>query len=212
MLCKAKEICSCSRGLRCDGDVPLSSNVIHNQVKYRIFFGNFEQFKTGNSFVNTPELQILVFQQRFHILSLSVHLSMMLYLQIQFVIFKPLSYCFKETIWFEVKASLASRPMSRLISWYNNQVIKQKNFDKRLFSSTGLFMDWKLQTGIENSSTVAENWHMIYFFLFTFCLFSFAIAYFLLCFFTFSFRSFCFHLVHFHFLICRSFLGLSKWP
>ena len=171
MLCKAKEICSCSRGLRCDGDVLLSSNVIHNQVKYRIFFGNFEQVKTGNSFVNTPELQILVFQQRFHILSLSVHLSMMLYLQIQFVIFKPLSYCFKETIWFEVKASLASRPMSRLISWYNNQVIKQKNFDKRLFSSTGLFMDWKLQTGIENSSTVAENWHMIYFFLFTFVYF-----------------------------------------
>ena len=194
MLCKAKEICSCSRGLRCDGDVPLSSNVIHNQVKYRIFFGNFEQFKTGNSFVNTPELQILVFQQRFHILSLSVHLSMMLYLQIQFVIFKPLSYCFKETIWFEVKASLASRPMSRLISWYNNQVIKQKNFDKRLFSSTGLFMDWKLQTGIENSSTVAENWHMIYFFFLLF-------VYFLLLLPIFCCVFSLFHFVHFVFIL-----------
>ena len=43
----------------------------------------------------------------------------------------------------------SSLPVSCLISWYNNnQVIKQKNFDKRLFSSTGLFMDWKLQTVI----------------------------------------------------------------
>ena len=25
-------------------------------------------------------------------------------------------------------------------------MIQQKNFDERLFSSTGLFMDWKLQT------------------------------------------------------------------
>ena len=34
---------------------------------------------------------------------------------LQFVIFKPLSYCFKETIVFDVKASSASRPVSRLI-------------------------------------------------------------------------------------------------
>ena len=27
-------------------------------------------------------------------------------------------------------------------------MIWEKNFDKRLFSSTGLFMDWKLQTGL----------------------------------------------------------------
>ena len=33
----------------------------------------------------------------------------------QVVIFKPLSYCFKETIGFDVKASFASRPVSRLI-------------------------------------------------------------------------------------------------
>ena len=43
--------------------------------------------------------------------------------RIQFVIFKPLSYCFEETIGFDVKASFASRPVSPLISWYNNQVI-----------------------------------------------------------------------------------------
>ena len=34
---------------------------------------------------------------------------------LQFVIFKPLSYCFQETIVFDVKASFASRPESRLI-------------------------------------------------------------------------------------------------
>ena len=36
--------------------------------------------------------------------------------RIQFVIFKPLSYGFEETIGFYVKASFASRPVSRLIS------------------------------------------------------------------------------------------------
>ena len=35
---------------------------------------------------------------------------------IQFVIFKPLSFCFKETIEFEVKASFASRSVLRLIN------------------------------------------------------------------------------------------------
>ena len=42
---------------------------------------------------------------------------------LQFVIFKPLSYCFGETIGFDVKASLPSRQVSRLISWHSNQVI-----------------------------------------------------------------------------------------
>ena len=35
---------------------------------------------------------------------------------VQFVIFKPLSYCFEETKGFDVKALFASRPMPRLIS------------------------------------------------------------------------------------------------
>ena len=37
------------------------------------------------------------------------------YLLYQFVIFNPLSYCFEETIGFDVKASFTSRPESRLI-------------------------------------------------------------------------------------------------
>ena len=38
---------------------------------------------------------------------------------VQFVIFKPLSYCFKETIGLDVKALFANCPESRLIRWYN---------------------------------------------------------------------------------------------
>ena len=58
----------------------------------------------------------------------------------QFVIFKPLSYCFEETIGFNVKA-LFVRGLSK-------QVIKQNNFKKRPFSSMRRFMDWKLKTDI----------------------------------------------------------------
>ena len=36
----------------------------------------------------------------------------------QFLLFKPLSCCFKETIGFDVKASFASRPVSHLIRFY----------------------------------------------------------------------------------------------
>ena len=52
----------------------------------------------------------------------NVSLSELTYVQImihQFVIFKPLSHCFEETIRFDVKASFASRPVLRLIRWYN---------------------------------------------------------------------------------------------
>ena len=57
----------------------------------------------------------------------------------QFVIFKPLNYCFKETIWFDGKALI---------------------FEKRLFNSTGLFMGWKLQTQpiISNPWKVPRNY------------------------------------------------------
>ena len=36
------------------------------------------------------------------------------FLSYQFVIFKPLNYCFEETIGFDVKASFTSRPVLRL--------------------------------------------------------------------------------------------------
>ena len=65
-------------------------------------------------------------------------------LQTQFVVFRWLIYCFKEKIEFDTQAQFARPPVSCLIKPGG---IK-KNFDKRLFnfSSTGLFMDCKLQT------------------------------------------------------------------
>ena len=46
----------------------------------------------------------------------------------EFVTFKPLSYCFEETIEFDAKASFTSRPESRLIRWYNEPGDKTKEF------------------------------------------------------------------------------------
>ena len=40
-------------------------------------------------------------------------------INMQFVIFKLMSYCFEETKGFDIKASFASYPESRLIRWYN---------------------------------------------------------------------------------------------
>ena len=40
---------------------------------------------------------------------------MMQKLLVQFAIFKPLSYCYEETIGFDVKVSFARRQVSRLI-------------------------------------------------------------------------------------------------
>ena len=51
------------------------------------------------------------------LISLSYAIS--IYNTIQFVNFKPLSYCFEETIGSDVMASFASRPVSRLIRSYN---------------------------------------------------------------------------------------------
>ena len=36
---------------------------------------------------------------------------------------ETLSYCFEETKGFDVRALFASRPVSDLMSWYDNQVI-----------------------------------------------------------------------------------------
>ena len=71
----------------------------------------------------------------------------------QFLLFKTLSYCFEETVEFDVKASFASRPVSRLIRFYNKPGDITKEFWE--FSSTGLFMDWKLQTEEEYVKTAS---------------------------------------------------------
>ena len=63
----------------------------------------------------------------------------------QFVIFNPRSCCFEEIVQFDVTALLASRPVPRLISWYNESGDITKEFWEKATSSTGLSMDWKLQ-------------------------------------------------------------------
>ena len=71
----------------------------------------------------------------------------------QILLFKPLSYCFERTIGFDVKASFASRPVSRLIRFYNKPGDIAKEFWE--FSSVGLFMDWKLKTEGEYGKTAS---------------------------------------------------------
>ena len=53
-------------------------------------------------------------------------------LPFQFVIFKPLIYCFKETIGFDVKASLATRPVSHLISYNKPGDITKELWEKAI--------------------------------------------------------------------------------
>ena len=52
----------------------------------------------------------------------------------QFVIFKPLSYCFEETTGFDANTSFTSRPVSRLIRWYNKRIFEKSYSVPRDFS------------------------------------------------------------------------------
>ena len=60
----------------------------------------------------------------------------------QFVIFKSLSY----TIWFDVKNLFASRPVSRVIRWYNKPGDITKEFWEKAIQFHGTFQRLKLQT------------------------------------------------------------------
>ena len=78
----------------------------------------------------------------------------------QFVIFNPLSYCFKEIIGFDVKASFANRPVSRLIRWYNNIILRKGYSVARDFS-------W-----IENYKLIYSRQRLLWFILLPLCRFS----------------------------------------
>ena len=62
----------------------------------------------------------------------------------QFVIFKPLSYCLEETIGFDVKATFASRSVSRLIRWYNKPGGITKEFWEKAIQFHGTFHGLKI--------------------------------------------------------------------
>ena len=69
-------------------------------------------------------------------------------LQIQFLIFKPRSHCFEETIEFDVKVSFASHPMSRLIRWYNKPGDITKEFWQKVIQFHGTFHGLKITSWI----------------------------------------------------------------
>ena len=71
---------------------------------------------------------------------------------VQFVIFKPLSYCFKETIGFDVKALFTTRPVLRLIRWYNKPGDTTKEFWEKGIQFRGTFHGLK----ITNSHSVTS--------------------------------------------------------
>ena len=58
----------------------------------------------------------------------------------QFAIFEPLSYCFEETIEIDIKASVASRPVSCLIRWYNKPIQFHGTFHGLKITNRGTFV------------------------------------------------------------------------
>ena len=62
----------------------------------------------------------------------------------QLLIFKPLSYCFKEAIGFDVKATFTSRPLSRLIRWYNKPSDVTEEFWEQTIQFHGTFHGLKI--------------------------------------------------------------------
>ena len=81
----------------------------------------------------------------------------------QFVIFKPLNYCFEETIGFYLKASFASLPLSRLIRWYN----KPGHIIKKLLDKASVPRDfswienYKLISGFHLRPSSSNNNHLL---------------------------------------------------
>ena len=77
--------------------------------------------------------------------------------EIPFVIFKSLSYCFKETIGSDLKASLAGRPVSRLIRWCNKPGEITREFWEKAVQFQGAFhrletINWYRKTREKRSS------------------------------------------------------------
>ena len=70
--------------------------------------------------------------------------SLAFYGWFQFVIFKLLSYCLEETKGFDVKASFARCPVSRLIGWSKKSVYITKEFWEKAIQFHGTFHGLKI--------------------------------------------------------------------
>ena len=89
--------------------------VVESSVNFTKLSGtSFPQSTSGHQLLTVLDIYS---QQTNVVLAKKIHLTFLWILQ--FVIFKPLSYCFEERTGFDAKASLASRLESRLIRWYN---------------------------------------------------------------------------------------------
>ena len=75
---------------------------------------------------------------------------------IEFVIFKPLSYCFKETVGFDAKASFGNCPLLRLIRWCNKPGDITKEFWEKAIHFHGIFHGLKITNCIYVSMEVAS--------------------------------------------------------
>ena len=62
----------------------------------------------------------------------------------QFLIFKPLNYCFKQMIGFDAKAPFASRPLLCLIRWCNKPGDITKEFWEKALQFHGTFHGLKI--------------------------------------------------------------------
>ena len=69
-----------------------------------------------------------------HLIFKAFVISQFNYRPLKFAIFKPLSYCFEETIGFNVKVSFASRLLSRQIRWYIKRILRKGYSVPRDFS------------------------------------------------------------------------------
>ena len=109
---------------------PSSCNVNQNNTALQVFLHFFMSLKVLN--LETLNAYLIVLYKEYRKNKSKVNDKVAVHLafwvlrssnqkesSLQFVIFKPLSYCFEGTIGLEVKASFASRPVSRLIRWYN---------------------------------------------------------------------------------------------
>ena len=85
--------------------------------------------------------QLLLVLQIFEAIRIRI---MNLFRSYHIVIFKPLSHSFEETIGIDVKASFASRPVSRLIRWYNNPGDITKLFWEKAIQFHGTFHGLKI--------------------------------------------------------------------
>ena len=77
---------------------------------------------------------------------------------IQFVIFNPLSYYFEGTIGFNVNASFPSRPVSRLIRWYNEPSDTTKEFWWKAIQFHETFRGFKITNCIKASLIFSRCW------------------------------------------------------